>query len=106
MGIKLKAQKIPFIIIEKALYPGGTWHYNTYPGCACDIPGILYAYSFEPKMDWLSTYPSAEEMMKYTHHVIAKYDLAKHIMYVPTRFLFRSLRRLWIVEDLSLFSRI
>jgi cation diffusion facilitator CzcD-associated flavoprotein CzcO len=26
---------------------GGTWHYNTYPGCACDVPSHLYSFSFE-----------------------------------------------------------
>lgn len=26
---------------------GGTWSYNTYPGCACDIPSHLYSFSFE-----------------------------------------------------------
>lgn len=26
---------------------GGTWHDNTYPGCACDVPSPLYSFSFE-----------------------------------------------------------
>ncbi|MGB1699677.1 MAG: NAD(P)-binding protein, partial [Nannocystaceae bacterium] len=52
MGIELSRHGIPFIILEKADEVGGTWLYNTYPGCACDIPSALYSYSFEPNPDW------------------------------------------------------
>ena len=31
---------------------GGTWHCNTYPGCACDVPSHLYSFSFAPNPDW------------------------------------------------------
>ena len=48
MGIKLKAAKVPFTILEKAAGVGGTWWHNRYPGCACDIPSHLYSFSFAP----------------------------------------------------------
>ena len=35
-----------FVILEKSKDLGGTWHDNTYPGIACDIPSHLYSYSF------------------------------------------------------------
>ncbi|MCL2534921.1 MAG: FAD-dependent oxidoreductase, partial [Nocardiaceae bacterium] len=41
-----------FLILEKADAVGGTWRQNVYPGCACDIPSVLYSYSFAPKRDW------------------------------------------------------
>jgi cation diffusion facilitator CzcD-associated flavoprotein CzcO len=34
-------------IFELSSEVGGTWHANTYPGCACDIPSPLYSFSFE-----------------------------------------------------------
>jgi cation diffusion facilitator CzcD-associated flavoprotein CzcO len=34
-------------IIDKDADFGGTWHANTYPGCACDIPSHVYSFSFE-----------------------------------------------------------
>lgn len=27
---------------------GGTWFANMYPGCACDVPSLLYSFSFAP----------------------------------------------------------
>lgn len=37
-----------FVILERSNRVGGTWRDNTYPGAACDIPSLLYSYSFEP----------------------------------------------------------
>jgi cation diffusion facilitator CzcD-associated flavoprotein CzcO len=34
-------------IFEISSEVGGTWHDNTYPGCACDVPSPLYSFSFE-----------------------------------------------------------
>lgn len=50
---------------------GGTWHHNTYPGCACDVPSPLYSFSFElnpSKSIHLSfilscTYPSSTRLV-------------------------------------------
>jgi cation diffusion facilitator CzcD-associated flavoprotein CzcO len=48
MGIKLKtAGRHDFVILDKALDLGGTWRDNDYPGSACDVPSMLYSYSFE-----------------------------------------------------------
>ncbi len=45
-----------FLILEQADAVGGTWRQNTYPGCECDIPSVLYSYSFAPKTDWTSSH--------------------------------------------------
>ena len=37
-----------FAVLERGDGVGGTWHYNTYPGCACDVPSNLYSFSFAP----------------------------------------------------------
>ncbi|KAG2235091.1 hypothetical protein INT48_002432, partial [Thamnidium elegans] len=34
-------------IFEATSDVGDTWDYNTYPGCACDVPSNLYSFSFE-----------------------------------------------------------
>ena len=40
---------------------GGTWRDATYPGAACDIPSLLYSYSFARNPRWSRAYsPSAE----------------------------------------------
>ena len=39
-------------IFEKADGVGGVWRHNTYPGATCDVPSLLYSFSFEPNPDW------------------------------------------------------
>ncbi|MGK0391570.1 MAG: cation diffusion facilitator CzcD-associated flavoprotein CzcO, partial [Maribacter sp.] len=52
-GIKLSQNNYnSFIIFERKTEVGGTWRDNTYPGCACDIPSMLYSFSFEPNPSW------------------------------------------------------
>lgn len=36
-------------VLERADTIGGTWRDNVYPGCACDIPPVLYSFSFAPQ---------------------------------------------------------
>ena len=56
MGMKLKRAGIEsFTIYEKADRVGGTWRENTYPGLRCDVPSLLYQYSFDPNPDWSHT---------------------------------------------------
>ncbi|TFJ81187.1 hypothetical protein NSK_007477 [Nannochloropsis salina CCMP1776] len=53
VAIKLKEAGFkPICVFEKNADVGGTWHVNTYPGCACDVPSHLYSLSFEQKADW------------------------------------------------------
>ncbi|QGI88566.1 hypothetical protein CEK26_003569 [Fusarium fujikuroi] len=54
---------------------GGTWYANKYPGAACDVPSILYSYSFEPNPNWSRVLPSQEELWNYQKYVADKYDL-------------------------------
>src|SRR5690606_6676033 len=40
------------ILLERANRVGGTWRDNHYPGCACDVPSMLYSLSFAQNADW------------------------------------------------------
>eukprot|EP01006_Ploeotia_vitrea_P053509 TRINITY_DN67796_c3_g1_i3.p1 TRINITY_DN67796_c3_g1~~TRINITY_DN67796_c3_g1_i3.p1 ORF type:complete len:498 (+),score=37.41 TRINITY_DN67796_c3_g1_i3:139-1494(+) len=70
-----------FVILEKAPEVGGTWWYNKYPGCACDIPSHLYSFSFCPKYDWSKVYPTQPEILQYLKDVTQKYQLYPHIRF-------------------------
>ena len=59
-AVKLKEQNLPFIIIEQAPSIGGTWWYNKYPGCSCDVPSHIYSFSFY-KFCLLYTSPSPRD---------------------------------------------
>jgi hypothetical protein len=52
-----------FVILEKADGLGGTWHENTYPGCACDIPSHLYWDGFDAQPDWSRVFSQQAEIL-------------------------------------------
>ena len=71
MGIELKHRgRDDFIIVEKNVGVGGTWHANRYPGAVCDIPSLLYSFSFAPTSAWTQTYPGQAECYRFPqiHH--------------------------------------
>jgi cation diffusion facilitator CzcD-associated flavoprotein CzcO len=71
MAIKLKEAGYDQItVFDKAPKVGGTWYWNTYPGCACDVPIQLYSYSFAPSGLWSHQYPRAPEIQAYIEKVV------------------------------------
>ncbi len=82
MAIKLKQAGIDDItILEKTGDVGGTWLHNTYPGCACDVPSMLYSFSFELKYDWSRKYAPQSEILDYLRHCADKFNVRKHIQF-------------------------
>jgi cation diffusion facilitator CzcD-associated flavoprotein CzcO len=57
-------------VFEKSDGLGGTWHDNTYPGVACDVPSHLYPYSFAPNPDWSQIFSGGEEIRRYLEDVV------------------------------------
>jgi cation diffusion facilitator CzcD-associated flavoprotein CzcO len=53
---------------------------NTYPGCACDIPGIFYSFSFDPHPGSTFFLPQ-KEIRSYLHRVSDKYGITPHIKF-------------------------
>lgn len=75
-GIALQRQGIhDFIIIDKWDQVGGTWHANTYPGVAVDIPSFVYSFSYEQRGDWSRLFAPGEELRDYANDVVDKYGL-------------------------------
>lgn len=70
-----------FLILEKASGLGGTWHDNTYPGCACDIPSHLYSFSFAQNPAWTRRYASQPEILAYLRRVAAEHGLEQKIRF-------------------------
>src|SRR5215211_737847 len=101
MAIALKRRgEHDFVVLEEAGDLGGTWRENTYPGCACDIPSLLYSYSFEPNPRWTRHYPRQQEIWDYLRHCAAKYAVTPHIR-LRTRMVgaeFDDEARLWRVR--------
>jgi cation diffusion facilitator CzcD-associated flavoprotein CzcO len=66
-------------IYDKNPVVSGTWHENSYPGCACDVPAHNYTYSFDPKHDWSSVYAGSSEIKAYFQGFCDKHNLEKYI---------------------------
>jgi cation diffusion facilitator CzcD-associated flavoprotein CzcO len=76
-----KAGMGDYLVIEAADGPGGTWHWNTYPGIAVDIPTFSYQFSFEQSPDWTRTYAPGRELKGYAEHCVGKYGLRPKIRF-------------------------
>jgi len=80
MGIALqRAGRDSLVIVEKDAGVGGTWWANRYPGAACDIPSMLYSFSFAPKHDWSRRYPGQAEIAAYLEDCVRRFGLAQHL---------------------------
>ncbi|KAI1463054.1 monooxygenase [Daldinia caldariorum] len=73
-----------FVILEQSSGVGGTWHANTYPGCAVDLQAIVYSYSFAPNSHWTRDFPGQREILSYLTRVAQEYGLYGHIRFCST----------------------
>ncbi|MDQ8044143.1 MAG: NAD(P)/FAD-dependent oxidoreductase [Solirubrobacteraceae bacterium] len=64
-----------FTIIEAGAEVGGTWRDNTYPGCGCDVPSLLYSFSFEQNPNWTRTFAKQPEIQAYVRGVARKHGI-------------------------------
>ncbi len=82
LAIQLRKSGINnFAIFEKTDSLGGTWHDNTYPGAACDVPSHLYSYSFEMRHNWSKRFSEQSEILKYLNECATKYLVRRHIFF-------------------------
>ncbi|RFU81121.1 hypothetical protein TARUN_1075 [Trichoderma arundinaceum] len=86
---------------EKHSDLGGTWFVNQYPvflftlgclkltsqtlpGCACDVPSLLYSFSFAPNPEWSKVLPSQQEVWQYLNRVSIQYGLRDKMSFNST----------------------
>ena len=63
------------VIVERSSRVGGTWRDNTYPGVACDIPTLLYSFSFARNPAWSRVYPSGAEICEHIEELADRQGL-------------------------------
>ncbi len=65
--------------IERGGDVGGTWYWNRYPGCRCDVESMEYSYQFskelEQEWNWSERYSPQPEILAYAQHVADRFDL-------------------------------
>src|SRR5215210_6071955 len=80
MAVKLReAGTEDFVVLERGEEVGGTWWFNTYPGCGCDVPSHLYSFSFAPNPDWTRTYSRQAEIEAYLQRVAEDFDVERSV---------------------------
>ena len=70
-----------FVIVEREDRVGGTWRDNTYPGAACDIPSLLYSFSFVKNPNWSRAYSPAGEICEHIEDMVDAFDLRRRIQF-------------------------
>jgi cation diffusion facilitator CzcD-associated flavoprotein CzcO len=79
MAIALEQAGIEdFVVLDRAADLGGTWRDNSYPGLTCDIPSMLYSFSFRP-WAWSRRYPARDEILAYLHALVAEHGLGPRL---------------------------
>ncbi|MDK1476035.1 NAD(P)/FAD-dependent oxidoreductase [Streptomyces sp. 549] len=68
-----------FVVLERREAVGGTWHDNTYPGCACDVPSHLYSFSFAPNPEWPRSFSGQPHIRAYLERVTDTFGLRPHL---------------------------
>ena len=65
--------------IERGSGVGGTWFWNRYPGCRCDVESMEYSYQFSEELQqswqWSERYSPQPEILAYANHVAQRFDL-------------------------------
>ena len=71
-----------FRIIEKAADFGGTWYWNRYPGCMCDVDATIYLPLLE-ETGYMPTerYASASEIFAYCQLLGRHFGLYEHALF-------------------------
>ncbi len=76
LGLKVR-------VFEAGTGVGGTWYWNRYPGCRCDVESMEYSYSFSDELQqewhWPERYGTQPEILRYIEHVADRFDLRRDI---------------------------
>jgi cation diffusion facilitator CzcD-associated flavoprotein CzcO len=81
-AIKLKQAGVEdIVIVERSDRVGGTWRDNTYPGIACDIPSLLYSFSFVKNPSWSRAYPTGGEICAHIEDLTDQFGLRQLIRF-------------------------
>lgn len=99
-AIKAREAGHEVTLFEHASSVGGTWRANRYPGVACDVPAILYQFSFAPNPHWSHHYARGPEIYAYTQALVEQFGLADSLRLNEgvTRAAWDEAAQVWSVE--------
>src|SRR3954454_12580313 len=81
MAIRLQQEgHEDFVVLERGDDVGGTWFWNGYPGCGCDVPSNLYSFSFAPNPEWTETYSKQPEIGAYLQRCADEFGVRDRVV--------------------------
>jgi len=82
---KLRGMGMNVRVFERGGGVGGTWYWNRYPGCRCDVESMEYSYSFDDNLQqewkWPERYGGQPVILEYVNHVAKRFDLVRDIQF-------------------------
>ena len=82
---RLRGLGLSAVAFEAGSSVGGTWYWNRYPGCRCDVESLEYSYSFandlQQEWNWPERYGTQPEILKYINHVTERFSLRRDIRF-------------------------
>ncbi len=82
LAIRLQGEGIDdVVVLEREEDLGGTWYVNTYPGCQCDVPSLLYSFSSAPNPEWTRTFAPQPEIEDYLRAVAERANVKRLIRF-------------------------
>ncbi|MCX6388466.1 MAG: NAD(P)/FAD-dependent oxidoreductase [Solirubrobacterales bacterium] len=70
-----------YTVIERQADVGGVWQANHYPGARCDVPSIIYQYSYDLRPDWSRRFGNHAEICDYLRDVSKRFGVRPHIRF-------------------------
>lgn len=70
-----------FTVFERADHVGGVWQANAYPGAACDVPSVIYQFSYALKPDWSRRFGTQAEIRRYLDDVATEHAVKPHVRF-------------------------
>ena len=70
-----------YTVFERNSEVGGVWQANTYPGARCDVPSIIYQYSFDLRPDWSRRFGNQAEIRDYLKDVSERWGVRPRIRF-------------------------
>ncbi len=67
-------------LLDAASGIGGTWHHNTYPGAACDVPSHFYSFSYAQRSDWSRFCSPQAEILDYLRSTAQRLGVAERVV--------------------------
>jgi cyclohexanone monooxygenase len=101
---KLRQLGMSALVVERGGDVGGTWYWNRYPGCRCDVPSLDYSAPWDAGLDqewdWTERYATQPEILRYAQRLADRQDLRRDIRFDTSveRVTWNEARRRWTVE--------